>query len=783
MLTSVPRFKSLSARLTVQFALLFAVVMIAVSASLSTTISGISSRQVEGQLVSSGAVYDRLWQQRSTELQGAARLLARDFGFRAAVATGDQPTMKSALDNAKSRLRVGNAFIVTIDGSVHGLSETEAQDAAQLWDALDQGHHSGIAMVGGKARQLVAAPVMAPALLGWVVFAADLGEPEMQGLESLSAIPLNASVLVRDTHRWRDATRGRFLGDPSMSALIESHSRSSAVFDIQVGGEPAIALAKPLPALSGKGEAVLLLAYPRSQALSTAWRLQAALAAMTVIGLGLVAFGAWRASSKITRPLQRLDDAAGRLATGEHVLVHVDGHDELARLGSSFNEMVVQIEEREKRIAHLAFNDVLTGLPNRTMFQHHLAHLLKGIDDGGSIVALHCLDVDHFKTVNDTMGHPAGDALLVSTAERLTSAARGHFVARLGGDEFVVVQCVEGAREEIDRLAKALLEAVSEPQHIDGQQLVATTSIGIAVAPGDGTDPEELHKSADLALYRAKEAGRGAFAYFEEGLNRRAQERRRLEQDLRLALEQGQFELYYQPLFDLEKNEIGSFEALLRWNHPTRGLISPTDFIPVAEETGLIVPIGCWAIREACRQAAHWPDDIRIAVNVSPVQFHRAGLQETVVQALAASEINPARLEIEITESIFLEGSEETLRILHGLRAIGVRIALDDFGTGYSSLSYLQSFPFDKLKIDRSFIENLLRRPGATAVVRAITELADALGMETTAEGVEENDQLSELRAQGCSSVQGFLFSKPVTAENAQALIDSQQRRAGRDAA
>jgi EAL domain-containing protein (putative c-di-GMP-specific phosphodiesterase class I) len=280
-----------------------------------------------------------------------------------------------------------------------------------------------------------------------------------------------------------------------------------------------------------------------------------------------------------------------------------------------------------------------------------------------------------------------------------------------------------------------------------------------------------LLRNADLALYRAKEAGRGTFAFFEESLNERAQQRRQLETDLRVALDLGQLELHYQPLFDLEQNRVCSFEALLRWNHPTRGQISPVEFIPVAEDTGLIVPIGAWVIREACNRAATWPEHIRIAVNVSPVQFHRGALNDTILRALAVSGLAPNRLEVEITESIFLEGGDATLKLLHSLRSLGVRVALDDFGTGYSSLSYLQSFPFDKLKIDRSFIQNLLTREGASAIVRAITELAHALNIETTAEGVEETAQLMELRAHGCSSVQGFLFAEPMTAADVERLF------------
>jgi diguanylate cyclase (GGDEF)-like protein len=539
---------------------------------------------------------------------------------------------------------------------------------------------------------------------------------------------------------------------------------------MRVSGANSIVLAKPLPTFSDGERAILLLAYPKAQALADARKLQLALGLMTLLGLIVMALATWRAAGRITQPLARLDEAAGRLASGEHVRVRVRGSDELARLATSFNEMVGKIAEREQRITQLAFNDVLTGLPNRTMFHQQLEQLFEA-SEGGALFALHCLDLDQFKVINDTLGHPAGDALLVEAAKRLRYAARWHFVGRLGGDEFVVLQSVGADRDAIDRLAREILTAIGEPLSIDGNELVPSTSIGIAIAPGDGGDGGTLLRNADLALYRAKEAGRGTYAFFEESLNQRAQERRQLESDLRMALERGELELHYQPLFDLEHNRICSFEALLRWNHPKRGLISPVDFIPVAEDTGLIVPIGAWVVREACRQAARWPEQIRIAVNVSPVQFHRGSLHDTILSALATTGLAPDRLEVEITESIFLEGSEATLRLLHALRSLGVRVALDDFGTGYSSLSYLQSFPFDKLKIDRSFIHNLLTRDGATAIVHAITELANALGIETTAEGVEETAQLMELRAHGCSSVQGFLFAEPMTAEDVDQLF------------
>jgi diguanylate cyclase (GGDEF)-like protein len=587
----------------------------------------------------------------------------------------------------------------------------------------------------------------------------------------LSAIPLHAAVLARSDGRWSEAAGSMSVLGGNSAALAQRHVGTSATFDMRVGGANSIAMAKPLKTFSDGEQAVLLLAYPRAEALADAYKLQFALAAMTLLGLLVMGIATWKAAGRITQPLSRLDEAAGRLASGEHVQVQVRGSDELARLATSFNGMVAKIAEREQRITQLAFNDVLTGLPNRTMFQQQLEQAFRASEGNGGLFALHCLDLDQFKAINDTLGHPAGDTLLVEAGQRVLQAARGHFVARLGGDEFVVVQSVGDDRNAIDRLAREILSTMARPVSIDGNEVVPSTSIGIAIAPDDGDGGETLLRNADLALYRAKEAGRGTYAFFEESLNQRAQERRQLETDLRLALERGEFELHYQPLFDLDQNRVCSFEALLRWNHPKRGVISPVDFVPIAEDTGLIVPIGAWVIREACRRAVSWPDHVRIAVNVSPIQFHRGVLHESFLRALADSGLAPNRLEAEITESVFLEGSDTTLRLLHALRALGVRIALDDFGTGYSSLSYLQSFPFDKLKIDRSFIQNLLTRDGAPAIVRAITELAHALNMEVTAEGVEESAQLAELRAYGCSSVQGYLFAEPMSGADVDQLF------------
>ncbi len=435
------------------------------------------------------------------------------------------------------------------------------------------------------------------------------------------------------------------------------------------------------------------------------------------------------------------------------------------------HEDITARRQAEARVVYLASHDSLTDLPNRTLFRARLEAALVGVAKGGSL-AVHSIDLDRFKDVNDTLGHPVGDILLQEVARRLQAEIRdGDLVARLGGDEFAIIQMNIDRPEASSDLAQRLIQIIAAPYLIDGNSILVGASIGVTIAPADGLDVDQLLKSADMALYRAKSQGRGTFSFFEQEMDIRLQARRLLEKDLRGALGAGEFEVYYQPLFNIAAGRISGFEALLRWHHPTRGMVPPDEFIPLAEETGLIVQIGDWVLRQACAEAAHWPPAITVAVNLSSVQFKRRGLYDSVSGALAVSGLSPERLELEITETILLQESEFTLAKLHKFRSLGIRIALDDFGTGYSSLSYLRSFPFDKIKIDRSFVKNLSSGKDASAIVRTVTRLAQDLGMSTTAEGVETKEDLDFLREIGCTEIQGYLISPAVTALAAQGLL------------
>ena len=501
----------------------------------------------------------------------------------------------------------------------------------------------------------------------------------------------------------------------------------------------------------------------------------------TALALLLSCLVAWLLARRIIGPVAAASAVAGRIAGGDlDGAMPRAGADELGSLLAAMAVMRENIrammqrerQHAEARIGFMARHDVLTGLPNRLLFAERLEQAIAQMGRGSGFAVL-CLDLDHFKEVNETLGHPFGDKLLCAVAERLNACVREvDTVARLGADEFAIVQRDVKHAEDAELLARRIVEVVGKSYELEGREASVGLSIGISIAPADGALAERLLKSADLALHRAKAEARGVWRFFEAEMDARVQARRTLEADLREALAKDQLELHYQPIYDLERERISGFEALLRWRHPARGMVSPAQFIPIAEEIGLIVSFGEWVLHQACAEAMRWPEHVKVAVNVSPAQFASGALLRAVSDALAASGLTAQRLELEITESVLLAATDASFSTLRSLRELGVGISLDDFGTGYSSLSYLRSFPVDKIKIDQSFVRNLSATDGSDMIVRAIISLGRSLEITTTAEGVETDEQLARLRAEGCDEVQGYFFSRPVPPASIPQLLE-----------
>ncbi len=547
----------------------------------------------------------------------------------------------------------------------------------------------------------------------------------------------NDGVLLFSYPR-RDQRIGQSLAkSPVFGIVRDTADRGGTRSVSQLDGQDRVIAAHAL----GHYPVLLAISIPVTSALEV-WRIQAEQVAAVVVLLSLAIAGATLLGARHLKSQSRLSAAEAARSVAEAEL-------KAAR-------------SADVKIRHMAQYDALTDLPNRVLFHEKLEHAL-GYARRGTLLALHFIDLDQFKAVNDTLGHPIGDRLLQAVAGRLLGNLRDtDTVARLGGDEFAIVQTALESPLDATAFAERTIAMLREPFAVDEHQIVIGASVGIAFAPQDAIDADQLLKCADLALYRAKVDGRGVYRLFHAEMDARMQARRVMELDLHQALYAGQFELFYQPLIDLRIKRTVGFEALLRWRHPTKGIILPEQFIPLAEETGMIVPIGELVLRQACAAAAKWPDELKVAVNLSAAQFKSNNLVTATMSALHESGLDPHRLELEITETVMLQDTELTLTALHRFQDLGIQIAMDDFGTGYSSLNYLRRFPFNRIKIDQSFVRELGKKADCMAIVRAVAAIGNDLGMAITAEGVETRQQRDTLERAGCTEFQGFLFSRPV---------------------
>ncbi len=746
-----PLLRTLSGKLAAAYAAMFAAVMLMLFAILSVGIDGYAEQAARQEMNAGAESFLEDLESANQRMMRDASILAKDFGFRRAAATGDVPTITSALYNLAGR--GGRALMLYggKDGSYAGTPPMTREEEANLTYALEQGAERGALTLGGRDYGVVVVPVRAPVDIGWVAFG-ELLDPAASaaatsgGREHLSASVVRASELP-----------------PALAAKIPSSSRTKGeIVSRNLNGTSVLTRLVPLMDISGEsGTHILVIDFSLDAATAAYRRLLVMIVAAGLFGLFVVTGASWFVARFLTRHLATLERAVEQVTDGARDPVAIESNDEIGRLASSFNTMVDAIETHEAEIMHMAFHDALTGLPNRKYFIERLdASLAAQLP-----VAVLAIDLDDFKAINDSLGHPIGDKFLCVIARALMAALPGHLVARFGGDEFAVLIEDGDPVRAAEAACETLKSVLSRQYDVDGHALTAGASIGVAIAPSDGDDSDRLFKNADLALYRVKANGRGDYCFFEPAMDAAAQDRRELDTGMRSAIENNELLLHFQPLFHLGRNRICSFEALIRWEHPTRGLVSPLSFIPLAEQNGLIVPIGEWVINQALDRLNEWPDEIGVAVNISPAQFRSPGLIRFIREALLRTGVDPKRLELEVTESVFIEDVEETLAGLHGLRALGVRVALDDFGTGFSSLSYLRKFPFDKIKIDRSFINELATSDNAPKIVNAITHLAEAMGMETTAEGVEDEDQVALIRDQGCTHIQGFYFSRPLPAD------------------
>ena len=743
------RFSSLRGRLTVLYAGLFGVALMATAVAVTLSVGGNARHQVENELAAAGAVFDRLWAMKASQLADGAKVLSRDFGFREAFASGDAPTVESALTNLRNRLALDRAFIVSADGTLTGAPDIGEAAASDLWYALDGGAISGVLRIGDTPYQAVAEPIMAPQLVGWVVFAEKLDRREMASLESLASIPLSATVLSRQQGApWQSTDAGK--ADARLAAFADSKSVQPR--PLKTGKGEAVALSRPLKVMGDKADAVLVLRYPLDLAMAPYRSLLITLVFVGLLGLGLLVAGSWLLARSITRPISALDAAARRLRDGEEAHVEVETDDEIGRLAESFNAMASGIREREGRITAMALTDQETALPNRRALEAAIAEA----DPDGLYVAV--IGVDRFPQVRAAVGYRLAGEMLRQLALRMAQLRPGDMTARLSSERLALMFRAEDAGSAL-RQMEMLVVSLARPVRVDGQTIDVGLNAGLAaVADSHPAAPAER---ASIALDQAR-AGHRPAALFDAETYGDPASKLSLMSDMLAALANGEIAMAYQPKHDTRAGAITGVEALVRWNHPTRGFVPPDMFVELAEETGHIRALTVWTLDQALRDQAALRlagHDLMVSVNLSGRMLADPEFAAEAIDMIARAQ---GRICLEITETAVIAHPETAHGIIDRFRAAGIKISIDDYGSGLSSLAYLKQIRADELKIDKEFILTLDRSARDALLVKSTIDLAHSLGLQIVAEGVETAESLAILTGMGCDLAQGYFIARPM---------------------
>lgn len=743
-------FTRLSTKLTVLYAGLFGVAMLAVAGLVYAMVSENAARMVRGELQANAAVFDRVWEMRALQLGDSGDILARDFGFREAVATHDAPTIQSALDNLRDRLQLDRAFMMTLDGDVVGLTDVENAELDAIWTALDSDERAqGILTINGRAYQAVSAPILAPNLIGWIVFTAELNNEHLQQFETLAAIPLESAVVSRSVGAWRSTDPS--LNESDLSALQRRLSGAQGGPQrVRLLGGDNLIQATPLRSFAGGSDSVLVLRYPLALAMRPYQPLLAAILVLGLAGIVALSFASWMLARGLTRPIAALDAAARALQRGQRTEVEVETDDEIGRLAQSFNHMSEEIAQREQRITHMALHDSDTDLPNRRALEAALDNAT-----GPSVVI--AFSVNRHQQIRAAIGYQLAARLMAQLGQRVAELSVDGQAGRLNADTIGVVVAAITV-EQAFALAAYVSANVNGALRVDGVAVDVSLCSGIACteAPGD-------HRPLDRALIaveQARAAHRDSAVFDAEAYGDPARNLS-LMSEMIDGINRGALSLHYQPKLDLRSNTITSVEALVRWTHPTRGRIAPDLFVTMAEQTGHIHALTEWTLIQAIAdqrimRAAGF--DVPVSVNLSGRLIGDGAFTDMTINLVDDSE---ACLCLEITETAAMNDPDAALRNIDRYVEAGIAISIDDYGAGYSSLAYLKRIRAHELKLDKSFIDALAANSREALLVRSTIDLAHSLGMKITAEGVETAATLALLRGMGCDVVQGYLIGKP----------------------